>query len=100
MDDDSPTHERFATPVLCDVTNIRCSNLFHLLVPGGKWHTEMRQPMASASSCNATFHKRMREPLLPPASAITSSSLALGYTREPICCHQRRSDSEANGAVS
>src|SRR5215510_14078586 len=26
-----------------------CSILFHLLVPGGKWQTEMRSPVCSAS---------------------------------------------------
>ena len=38
--------------------NIRCSILFHLLVPGGKWHTEMLSPISSASRCNSTFHSR------------------------------------------
>jgi hypothetical protein len=29
--------------------NKRCSILFHLLVPGGKWHTEMCKPVSSAN---------------------------------------------------
>ena len=29
--------------------NIRCSILFHLLVPGGKWHTEIRSPVSAAN---------------------------------------------------
>jgi len=40
--------------------HMRCSILFHLLVPGGKWQTVMRSPIVSANCCNATFHKRQR----------------------------------------
>src|SRR3989304_4038914 len=50
--------------VMCE--NIRCSILFHLLVPGGKWQTVRRKPRRSANSCNAPFLKRDRLPLLPP----------------------------------
>ena len=38
--------------------NKRCSILFHLLVPGGKWQTLTCKPVSSANRCNATFHKR------------------------------------------
>src|ERR1700733_5393849 len=58
--------------------NIRCSILFHLLVPGGKWHTVIRSPISSASPCKASFHKRDRLLLLPPPSAVTSTSVARG----------------------
>src|SRR5512135_3255935 len=58
--------------------NIRCSILFHLLVPGGKWHTLIFSPSSSANSCRHTFHNRERLPLLPPESAVTSNSLASG----------------------
>src|SRR6266516_5673763 len=58
--------------------NIRCSILFHLLVPGGKWHTEMRSPISSANRCNSTFHRRHRLPLEPPPSAVMSRRWALG----------------------
>src|SRR5215204_549687 len=75
--------------------NIRCSILFHLLVPGGKWHTLILMPIASANSWMATFHRRRRLPLLPPPSAVTSSSLAPGYTFEPMLAHHRRNDSVA-----
>jgi hypothetical protein len=30
--------------------------------------------VASANSCSATFHNRVRAPLLPPASAVISNS--------------------------
>jgi hypothetical protein len=30
--------------------------LFHLLVPGGKWHTEIRNPVSLANRCSSTFH--------------------------------------------
>ena len=58
--------------------NIRCSILFHLLVPGGKWHTEIRNPSASASFCNSNFHSRLRLLLEPPPSAVSSNRVAAG----------------------
>src|SRR6266536_542485 len=58
--------------------NMRCSILFHLLVPGGKWLIERRRPMWSANRCKATFHSRVRLLLLPPLSARISNSHASG----------------------
>src|ERR1035437_3925817 len=40
--------------------NRRCSIRFHLLVPGGKWQTEISSPVSSASFCNSSFHNRTR----------------------------------------
>ena len=40
--------------------NRRCSILFHLLVPGGKWHTRMRKPVSCASRLNSSFHNLTR----------------------------------------
>jgi len=51
----------------------RCSILFHLLVPGGKWQTEISSLVSSASFCSSTFHNRTRDPLLPPLSAVIKS---------------------------
>src|SRR5262245_3459071 len=48
----------------------RCSILFHLLVPGGRWVTTMSRPSSLASFCSSRFHSRTREPLLPPPSAV------------------------------
>src|SRR5712692_5899175 len=56
----------------------RCSILFHLLVPGGRWHTVMGTRIVLASSCNSTFHSRTRCPLLPPPSAVTIRHEVLG----------------------
>ena len=53
--------------------NIRCSMVFHLLVPGGKWRTEIGMRMSSARRCNRTFQRRVRYPLLPPQSAVMRS---------------------------
>jgi len=39
--------------------------LFHLLVPGGKWHTAILMPVSSASFCSSTLHSLRRGPLLP-----------------------------------
>src|ERR1019366_2035594 len=49
--------------------NNRCSTLFHLLVPGGKWQTASVSPVWSARPCNSHFHRRRRQPLLPPPLA-------------------------------
>src|SRR5437899_8534006 len=64
--------------------NIRCSILFHLLVPGGKWQTLTRRPDSLANSCRASLHSRLRLPLLPPPSAVSSTRSALGYVGRPI----------------
>jgi len=60
--------------------NIRCSILFHLLVPGGKWHTDIFSPVASAMRCSATFHSRARELLLPPPSAVNQQLCGFGIS--------------------
>src|SRR5580658_8166961 len=65
-DNDFKTDQRFATPVLGNAQKRRCSILFHLLVPGGKWRTAMLSGVSSANFCNSSFHSRTREPLLPP----------------------------------
>src|SRR5215831_3882217 len=46
--------------------NSRCSILFHLLVPGGKWDTAIVNPVSSANRWSSSFHSRTRDPLLPP----------------------------------
>ena len=38
--------------------SIRCSILFRLLVPGGKWHTHTARPVSSAERCSSRFHSR------------------------------------------
>src|SRR5665647_659512 len=78
----------------------RCSILFHLLVPGGKWHTLISSPVSLASFRSSTFHSRTRLPLLPPPSAVISSRPAAGYSAWPIPLHQRRMLSTAKVAVS
>ena len=45
--------------------NSRCSILFHLLVPGGKWQTRDLQPGVVGEALQlVTFHSRVRLPLL------------------------------------
>ena len=70
--------------------DVRCSILFHLLAPGGRWHTVISMPSSSASFCNSIFHRRMREPLLPPPSAIIRILRARGYRFLPTTSHQRK----------
>ncbi len=81
--------------------NKRCSILFHLLVPGGKWQTLTFKPVSSANRCKATFHKRDLAPLLPPLSTIINRRAALGNRFLPIVPPPmtNRSDSEFSGVV-
>src|SRR5215510_1396906 len=78
--------------------NRRCSILFHLLVPGGKWHTEISKPVSSASRCSSHFHNRTRAPLLPLLSAVIHRPLASTQLPCPTHFHQRRMLSTANAA--
>src|SRR5438132_14213422 len=54
----------------------RCSILFHLLVPGGRWLTVISRPSSLASSWSSRFHSRTREPLLLPPPAFAGAGLA------------------------
>ena len=56
----------------------RCSILFHLLVPGGKWQTSISRPVSSARRCSSVFHRRVRLPFEPPRSAVIVSVAAFG----------------------
>src|SRR5260370_20274262 len=60
--------------------NRRCSILFHLLVPGGRWQTVMGIRNSFASLCSSIFHRRRRWPLLPPPSAGAFSPRRLCHT--------------------
>jgi hypothetical protein len=42
--------------VICE--NSRCSILFHLEVPGGKWQTVMVRPASAASRASSAFQTR------------------------------------------
>src|SRR5437660_4728606 len=78
----------------------RCSILFHLLVPGGKWQTVMGRFSSLANFWSSTFHRRTRYPLLPPPSALIMRRLALGWRLLPIVRHHRRIALTAKLAVS
>jgi hypothetical protein len=54
----------------------RESFLFHLLVRGGKWQTEILRPISLANPWSSHFHSRQRVPLEPPASAMIESAKA------------------------
>jgi hypothetical protein len=58
--------------------NSRCSILFHLEVPGGKWQQVISSPVCAARSASPLFQARVRYPLEPPASAVISSRRAPG----------------------
>ena len=40
--------------------NSRCSILFHLDVPGGKWQQVISSPASAASAARPAFHARVR----------------------------------------
>lgn len=58
--------------------NILCSILFHLLVPGGKWHTLTCIPVSFENFCISIFQSLPRDELLPPPSAVIIISFTLG----------------------
>jgi hypothetical protein len=58
--------------------NSRCSILFHLEVPGGKWQTVISSPLSRANCASPAFQARFVQPLAPPASQVTSSRVAPG----------------------
>ena len=78
--------------------NNLCSILFHLDVPGGRWQTVICRPVSVANSASSVFHNRNREPLDPPASAVITNLVAVGYVPAPMV-HHRRIDSTANAPV-
>src|SRR5207253_11005993 len=57
--------------------NRRCSILFHLLVPGGRWQTVMGIRNSFASLCSSIFHRRRRWLLLPPPSAVKNTTVKI-----------------------
>ena len=54
--------------------NKRCSILFHLLVPGGKWQTVTSISSSFGNYCNDVFQSLVLELLLPPPSAVPMAS--------------------------
>src|SRR5680860_777031 len=80
--------------------NNRCSILFHLLVPGGRWATVTWRLVAAAKAASSLFQARSRVPLEPPPSAVISSRSAWGEAAAPSWSHQLRSVATANAAVS
>src|SRR5271157_3489831 len=80
--------------------NNRCSTLFHLLVPGGRWHTVMVRPVAAARAASSVFHCRVRYPLEPPPSALIIRRVALGCSVFPASRHQVAMVFTAKAAVS
>jgi hypothetical protein len=60
LDDHLVADQRPATPVDEIALNSRCSILFHLEVPGGKWHTVLSRPVSAASLASSVFHSRRR----------------------------------------
>ena len=57
--------------------NRRCSILFHLLVPGGKWQTVTGSLSSSASFWSSTFHSRTT--ITVAAAAVGCDHQAVGF---------------------
>jgi hypothetical protein len=64
--------------------NSRCSILFHLLVPGGRWQTVTCRPVSAAKAASSIFQARVRLPLEPPLSAQMSSCPALDVLLDQV----------------
>ena len=81
--------------------NRRCSILFHLLVPGGKWQTAICRPVLIGEALQLE---------LPEAGATGVRASAVSGDRQrrwrsgsaflPIVCHQSMDRGQANVAVS
>jgi hypothetical protein len=78
----------YGKPVAVMNENRRCSIVFHLLVPGGKWPTVMGMPSSSARFCTAEFlddeimhphvlWRSLGAPLHPPFLKSSTSSFSL-----------------------
>ena len=89
-DEHLAAQQGLSTPVRGDVaTQARFDLCSMVLVPGGRWLTAIRRPVSSASRCSSAFQSRARALLLPPPSAVMSSSWARGYMADPIWRHPR-----------
>ena len=58
LDDDVMAGQRPPRQFIVIWENSRCSILFHLLVPGGKWQTVTASPVSAAKSASSAFHNR------------------------------------------
>ena len=90
LQDHCVAHERLAAPVLTDPGKEAMLNLVPFTRSRWQVADGDRQARSSASCCSSHFHKRTREPLLPPPSALMSSRFASGYWNCPTSLHQRR----------
>src|ERR1017187_381299 len=80
--------------------NNRCSILFHLLVPGGKWQTVISKFNSFANCCSEVFQSLVRELLLPPPSAVISNFPTSSYWLLPMFFHHSLMLNTANSEVS
>ena len=65
--------------------NRRCSILFHLLVPGGRWHTEIVRPLAVGKALQLPFPQSQSCTVAPAAVGGDQQALsASGKPRGPI----------------
>lgn len=78
VQDDLVGLEGSAAPVHGDLAEEPALDLFHLLVPGGRWLTVTRRPVWAANAASSIFQARTREPFEPPPSAQIRSLWALG----------------------
>ena len=102
VDDHRVAHQRPPRQFCLMMAKSRCSILFHLLVPGGKWQTVMRQTESHRRAAAVPpSTAAAATPLLPPPSAVIEQLLGIGVDRAaPIRCHQRRIARRRTPAVS
>ena len=80
--------------------NRRCSILFHLLVPGGKWQTVNSQARAVGKPLELPLPQPHSTTVAAAAVGDDQQRAACGYAGYPISFHQRRMVFTAKDAVS
>ena len=81
--------------------NSRCSILFHLLVPGGKWQTVIASPVRVGQLLQLPLPQPDARRRCSRRVGGDQQRLACGIrARAPSCCHHRRMACTAKLAVS
>ena len=90
--------QRFAAPIRRMNEKRRCSTLFHLLVPGGKWQTRIESPCSSAQCCSSTFPQP--QTVTVAAAAIRGDGQELRGRRIPAAGPRRATTRESTATAT
>ena len=100
FDDRRSAGQGTPAPVLRDVTEQAMLDLVPFRRAGRIVANADGQPGLVGEFLQFDFHRRMREPLEPPPSAVIMSRSHVGYLSRPIAASQRLMALTANSAVS